>query len=66
MTTEEIHDFHVNSGGIEILKASASLHSVISSNEDGSPESKGRQRLRGAALGELENLTKCKRLSLHY
>ena len=64
MTTEELHNFNVDSEGIEILKDFGYVHSVISANGDCSQAIRRRLRLRRAAIKELEKIIKCKDVSL--
>ena len=64
MTTEELHNFNVDSEDIEIVKGFVYLGSVINLNGDCSQEIKRRLRLGRAAMKELGKIIKCKEVSL--
>ena len=63
-TTEEIHNFNVDSEDIEVLKEFVYLGSVINLNGDCSQEIKRRLRLGRPAMKELGKIIKCKKVSL--
>ncbi|KAF7251877.1 Intracisternal A-particle Pol-related polyprotein [Varanus komodoensis] len=64
MITEELRNFNVNNGEIEMVKDCAYLGSIINSKGVCSQEIQRRLRLGRAAMKELKKVIKCEDISL--